>query len=92
MVRENSVVITLLNTRSYNKHKDDIKSDRVLMESDVICLTETQIPLNSHCNTNFDSFTIIPNNNMDRFSSLLIAYQQTVYIYLIFSKFGSNVI
>jgi len=38
---ENSIIVTLLNTRSYNKHKDDIKSDRILMESDVLCLTET---------------------------------------------------
>lgn len=80
-INENSVIITLLNARSYNKHKDDIKSDRILMESDILCLTETQIPLNSYCDTELGSFNIIPNNSMDRFSSLLIGYQQTAVIF-----------
>ncbi|XP_057290232.1 uncharacterized protein LOC130612916 [Hydractinia symbiolongicarpus] len=32
VISGNSIIVTLLNTRSYNKHKNDIKSDRVLME------------------------------------------------------------
>lgn len=81
VISDNSVILTLLNTRSFNKHKDDIKSDRILMESDVLCLTETQVPLNSHCDTKLDSFTLIPNNNADRFSSLLVGHNETTELF-----------
>lgn len=86
---DNSIIITLLNTRSYNKHKDDIKSDHILMESDVMCLTETQIPLNSHCDTNLDSFALIPNNDVDRFSSILVGLRKTVEVVHIVKRPGA---
>ena len=79
-INDNSIVITLLNTRSYNKHKNDIKSDHVLMESDVLCLTETQIPLNSQCDTKLDSFTLVTNNNVDKFLSILVGLRESVQL------------
>ena len=44
------LTITLLNTRSFHKHAIDIYHDRVLLNTDVLCLTETQIF--PHQNTN----------------------------------------
>jgi len=48
------------------------------MESDVLCLTETQILLNSQCDTVLDSFTLVSNNDEDRFSSLLVGLRESV--------------
>ena len=42
-VDSNSLVITLLNIRSFNKHAIDLESDRRLLNSDIICLTEIQL-------------------------------------------------
>ncbi|XP_057316850.1 uncharacterized protein LOC130657876 [Hydractinia symbiolongicarpus] len=81
VISENSIMVTLLNTRSYNKHKNDIRSDRVLMESDLLCLTETQIPLNSHFDSKLDYFTLIPNNNVDKFSRLLVGHNETIELF-----------
>lgn len=79
-ITESSLIVTLLNTRSYNKHKDDILSDHILMESDLMCLTETQISHNSQCDTSLSSFTLVHNINIDRFSSLIVGYRDTVEI------------
>jgi len=75
---DNSIIVTLLNTRSYNKHKEDIKSDRILTESDVMCLTETQISPSSHCDSKLGTFTLIPNTDDDRFSSLFVGLRESV--------------
>ena len=44
---ESSLTITLLNTRSLPKHAIDIAYDNIILESDLICLTETQVLINS---------------------------------------------
>ena len=36
-------IITLLNTRSLKRHVQDIAADKIISDSDLICLTETQI-------------------------------------------------
>ena len=38
-----SFIITLLNTRSFKRHVADIAADKIASDSDLICLTETQI-------------------------------------------------
>ena len=40
-----SSTLTLLNTRSLNKHAIDVMSTSSLTDTDVLCLTETQIVL-----------------------------------------------
>ena len=40
--------MSLLNTRSLKKHDTDIVKEFRLMESDVICLTETEISMGEH--------------------------------------------
>ena len=42
-----SIKISVLNIRSIMKHFDDLKEDSVLMYSDVICLTETWLKIDS---------------------------------------------
>ena len=81
-IKHDSLIVTLLNTRSFNKHKEDIKSDHHLMESDVMCFTETQITLNSFAESNlsFNPFNVIQNNSIDRFSSLLVGYRESVEV------------
>ena len=67
--------ITLLNTRSLNKHYQDIKCDKYLVQSDVICLTETQIKENQNTekiSKAFDDFKITYNNDSHRYSSLAV--------------------
>ena len=41
-VTSDTLIITLLNVRSLRKHSDDIFSDIGLVNSDILCLTETQ--------------------------------------------------
>ena len=36
-----TLIIALLKTRSLSKHSDDILSDKRLLNSDILCLTET---------------------------------------------------
>ena len=63
-VDSNSLVITLLNIRSFNKHAIDLESDWRLLNSDIICLTETQLPqsLDSQRIPTLAGFDIICNN------------------------------
>ena len=81
-VDSNSLVITLLNIRPFNKRAFDLESDRRLLNSDIICLTETQLQ------QSFDSrriptlahFDIICNNNEDRFQNLAICSRPEIFI------------
>ena len=43
-------MILLINIRSVRQHSDDIKADPILFNSDVIALTETQLPEEIECN------------------------------------------
>ena len=44
---QESLIVTLLNVRSLNKHVTDLVLDERLTKSDIICLTETQLIPNS---------------------------------------------
>ena len=75
-----ALTMTLLNTRSFHKHAIDIYNDRVLLNTDVLCLTETQIL--SHQNTNnisevLTNFNYLHNKCDDKFQSLLFLLQIT---------------
>ena len=72
-----SLTITLLNTRSLKKHAIDIKSDKRLMETDILCLTETHILPNQDVEdieAQLDSFMIGYKNCHDKFQSTAICY------------------
>ena len=65
--------ISLLNIRSLKKHSIDIKHDTNIFESDIVCLTETQLLPDSNVNdvrTNLHPFTLFrQDHDFDRYSS-----------------------
>ena len=78
-----SITFTLLNTRSLRKHAKDIKSDKHLMDTDVLCLTETHaIPGQSvgEINTQLAPLSILYNNNQNKFLSTAICYSDVVFV------------
>ena len=50
LVSNNTLTITLLNTRSLHRHALDIVHDKKLQNTDVLCLTETQLLPNQDTN------------------------------------------
>ena len=78
----NSLVITQLNTRSFNNHAIDLEYDRRLRSSDIICLTENQLQqsLDSRRIPGLADFDIICNDNEDKFQSLAICSRPEMFI------------
>ena len=71
-VTENSFTIALLSTK-LGKHAVDIAADNSLLNSDVICLTETQLLPDtdmSHVECVLNQFTLVYNSSSFRFESL----------------------
>ena len=69
---QESLIVTLLNVRSFNKHVTDLALDERLTKSDTICLTETQLIPNSDIPeiATLQGFELAYNNNEDRFQSI----------------------
>ena len=81
-VDSNSLVIKLLIVRSFNKHAIDLESDRRLLNSDIIYLTDTQLQqsLDSRRIPTSADFDIIFNNNEDWFQSLATCPRPETFI------------
>ena len=79
-VDSNSLVITLLNISCFNKQ--GLESDRRLLNSDITCLTETQLQqsLDSRRISTLADFDIICNENADRSQSLAICSRTEIFI------------
>lgn len=79
-----SITIALLNTRSLQKHAVDITNDIHLCNSDILCLTETQLCLSSNLDEikhTLGQFTVEFNNStQSKFQSLAICHQPVVCI------------
>ena len=45
-VTESAITISLLNTRSFKTHFKNILMEKHLLDSDILCLTETQLEIN----------------------------------------------
>ena len=73
-LNDSSLTISLLNTRSFNKHLIDIAHDERLLKNDVICLTETQLSALSNHQSSLDleDFKVIFNNREDKFQSIAV--------------------
>ena len=86
-IGEKSIIVTLLNVQSLFKHAKDVAHDLILMESDLICFTETQIGPNC-CSDSIDAiqkiltpFSLQTNNlSDDKFCNLAIASRGTVEV------------
>jgi len=79
-----SITITLLNTRSLRKHSIDISADKHLCNSDIICLTETQLlPDNDTSSIEGDLHEFVLEYNScgrHKFKSLAICYKNELRI------------
>jgi len=77
--------IALLNIRSIFKHSDDLSCDPILMKSNLICLTETQL-FNNDCynilKTKFKQHQLVLHNNEDKFKSLALLKNQFIESYI----------
>ena len=72
-LNDSSVTISLLNTRSLNKHLIDIAHNERLLKNDVICLTETQSALSNYQSSlDLEDFKVIFNNREDKFQSIAV--------------------
>ena len=80
---EENLVLTFLNIRSLRGKSASLKHYREVYDSDVVFFAETQI----HCDSsieeveyNMKPFTMIFNNDTDKFKSLAIGYKESVTI------------
>ena len=77
-----SLIVTLLNTRSLRKHAHDIFCDGILMESDIIGFTESQILDSNNNNLNEEllpQFHIVQNNmGSNRYANIAFGHRETV--------------
>lgn len=76
--------ISLLNIRSLKKHSIDIKHDTNIFDSDIICLTETQLLPDSNVNdirANLHPFTLFRKDHVfDKYSSLAICSKPNIEV------------
>ena len=83
-IAPHSITITLVNTRSLRKHAIDISADKHLCNSDIICLTETQLlPENDTSNIESDLHEFVFEYNscaLHKFKSLAICYKNELRI------------
>ena len=81
-LQSNSLIISLLNFRSFRNHLVDLINDKIILESDIICLTETQQSLlsNSQHILQLPAFDMNFNNREDRFQSIAICSKNDIDI------------
>jgi len=76
--------ISLLNIRSLKKHSIDIKHDTNIFDSDIICLTETQLLPDRNVNevrSNLHPFTLFRQDHVfDRYSRLAICSKPNIEV------------
>ena len=75
----NVLVIVLLNIRSLSKHVLDLKCDQRIKESDILCLTETQVLTTSTtvAVSELSEFNISHNSCFNRFQSIATCLSQS---------------
>ena len=74
---DGTLIITLLNIRSFQKHQNDLINDKDLLESDILCLTETQLTSQTEPLESLKQYNLIYNNSVDQFSSLMICCKRS---------------
>ena len=91
----NTITITLLNTRSLQRHAADIASDYRFFNTDILCLTETQLLPNQNTNNIDDTlhnFEFLHNKCHDKFQSISIGYAHLVEIRSYSPSLGMSII
>ena len=94
-ISEATLTVTLLNTRSLHRHAVDISHDQVLLNTDVLCLTETQLLPNQDTNSIseiLNAFSCLHNNCADKFQSTSFCYKSNVDVVNYHHSTGISVI
>ena len=82
-VTQETLTVTLLNTRSLSEHAIDISCDLSLVNNDILCLTETQLQPEQHLSDIerlLNKFQIIYNTSTDKFQGLALCHLSNVTI------------
>ena len=80
-ISESSLNISLLNVRSLNKHAKSLKDFGEFIESDLLLLTETQLPNDYNCEAiknHLSDFELKFQNDVDKFKSLMFGYRKNL--------------
>ena len=70
-----TLIITLLNTRSLKKHYKYIMKDQHLLDSDILCLTETQLQID-------EDTSVIESRFQEHFKYTLIQMKTSIKVLL----------
>ena len=76
----NSLKMALLSTTSLNKHGFDISEDNRLLQTDILCLTETHVMQDITGTNCSDQFHFYHNKSTDKFENLAFACTNSVYV------------
>ena len=82
-ISDDTLVITLLNTRSLHRHAVDILNDQELLNTDVLCLTETQLLPEQDTNNIsgvLSCFNYLHNISADKFQSISVCHKSHVEV------------
>ena len=80
---DTTLTVTLLNISSLHRHAIDISHDQVLLNTDVLCLTETQLLPNYPTNNiseELSNFSYLHNNSNDKYQSISFCYKAHIEI------------
>ena len=79
-ISNKSFIFALLNVRSLNKHSIDISCEKILRETNILCLTETQILLGQNTERleeYLPEFYFFHNKSNDKYQSLAFCARET---------------
>ena len=85
----------MLNVRSLRKHTIDVVNDFRLLQSDILCLTESQIPLEYDCediSSMFSNHHLHFNNSQHKYESLAFCFHNEVVLLSHYMMPGSSLI
>ena len=84
VVSSSNLTISLLNTRSLNRHAIDIAHEQRLLNTDILCLTETQLVPNqstSDISNTLYHFKFCHNRSNDKYQSISFGYNSRIEIF-----------
>ena len=93
-VKMETLTITLLNTHSLNKHTIDIVCTSSITDTDLLCLTETQLVPGQNTATVQDilnNFNFFFNSSIDKFESVAVCYLKSIQVFQVFNINGISI-
>ena len=94
-ISSDTLTMTLLNTRSLHRHAVDIAHDHELLNTDVLCLTETQLLPNQNTSDISEllfNLKFCHNRCGDKFRSLSFCYKPSIEILKFHHDIGVSLI